>query len=64
MVSIKEFDRLGFSLQELAERLGCSLGLLHLEVKRGRLSTVRIGRRVIVPISEVERLLNLPEGPR
>jgi hypothetical protein len=61
MISIKEPDRLGFSLQELARRLGCSPGLLHLEVKRGRLRTVRIGRRVIVPSGEVERLLNLAE---
>ncbi len=57
-VNIKEFRRLGFSLKELAELVGCSVGLLHLEIRRGNLRVVRIGRRVIVPIGETEKFLS------
>lgn len=56
--NVKELKRLGFSLKELAELVGCSVGLLHLEIRRGNLRAVRIGRRVIVPLSETEKLLS------
>jgi len=45
------------SLNEAAEFFGVSTGLLRLEIARGGLKAVRIGRRLLIPISEIERRL-------
>jgi excisionase family DNA binding protein len=45
--------KLNFSLAEAAEALGVSPGFLRLEAQRGKLRTVRIGRRVLTPRAEV-----------
>jgi excisionase family DNA binding protein len=45
--------KLNFSLAEAAQALGVSPSLLRLEAQRGKLKTVRIGRRVLIPRAEV-----------
>ena len=53
--------RLAFSLGEVAEQLGVSVGFLRLEVCRGRLRTVHLGRRVLIREEEVRRYLTIGE---
>jgi hypothetical protein len=50
--------RLAHSLREVAEALGgVSPGLLLLEAERGHIRVIRIGKRVLIPATELERLL-------
>jgi excisionase family DNA binding protein len=45
------------SLNEAAATFGVSPGLLRLEIARGRLKAIRIGRRLLIPVTEIERRL-------
>jgi excisionase family DNA binding protein len=49
--------RLALSPKELARRYGVSLGLIRLEITRGKLRALRIGRRVVIPMEAVEEWL-------
>jgi excisionase family DNA binding protein len=49
--------RLALSLTEVAEALGVSKGLIEKRVKRGEIGTTKIGRRRVVPMRELEKLL-------
>ncbi len=57
--------RLAWPLQDLASRLGVSVGFLRLEAQRHRLRIARLGRRVVVLDTEVQRYLAAAtqEGP-
>jgi excisionase family DNA binding protein len=47
-------EREAFSIAELAARYGLSPGLVRLEIARGRLRSVRIGRRVLILKRDIE----------
>ena len=47
----------GLSVQEVAQRLGVSADLVRDEIAAGRIVARRIGRRVLIPSSEVDRIL-------
>jgi len=49
--------KLGWTLDELARRLGVSVPSIRLEVKRGRLKAAHLGRRVVVLDTQVRRYL-------
>jgi len=49
--------RLAAGIPAWAERLDVSAGFLRLEVSRGRLRVIRLGRRVVVTKAEIERYL-------
>jgi excisionase family DNA binding protein len=53
--------RLAYSREELRAKLGCGLNTIDGMIRDGRLRAVRVGRRVVVPVDEVRRLL---EGAR
>ncbi len=56
-------DRLAYPLAEAAAQLGIGRSKLYSEIAAGRLRTVAIGRRRLVPRSELERYLaGLPAG--
>jgi excisionase family DNA binding protein len=50
-------QKLGWTLEELALSLSVSVPFLRLEIKRGRLRAARLGRRVVLLDSEVQRYL-------
>ena len=51
------------SVEETCQRLSISKAFFYLLVKRGQLRTVKLGRRTLVPIEELERLsLNQASG--
>lgn len=50
-------DRLAFGLKELAELTGVSKEFLRLEIKRGKLKSKKLGRRIVIVSEEVNRYL-------
>jgi len=49
--------RLTFTVPEVAKMLGVSDRLVYLEIERGHIRALSIGRRRVIPVVEVERLL-------
>lgn len=55
-------DRAAYPLKEAAELLGgISRGTFYNLEARGELRMIRVGKRVLVPASEIRRLLQEPE---
>ena len=50
-------ERLTYTVEEAARRLGIGRGLAYEAVRRGEIPTVRIGRRRLVPCAALDRLL-------
>jgi len=46
------------TVDETAERLRVSRAMIYQSLKDGRIKSVRIGRRRLIPATEVERLIN------
>ncbi len=55
-------ERMTFTVEEAAKMLGIGRGLAYEAVRRGEIPTVRIGRRLLVSRSALERLLADPES--
>ena len=51
-------ERVAFSVEEAAGRLGVSRSLIWKMVNQGTIRTVRAGHRVLVPVSAVEEFLS------
>jgi excisionase family DNA binding protein len=49
--------KLGWTLEQLAGSLGVSVPFLRLEIKRGRLRAVHLGRRIVVLDDELRKYL-------
>lgn len=52
-----EDERLALSLPEAAKLLGCSSGLVYRLARQGKLPTIRLGRRRVVPRQALDSLL-------
>jgi excisionase family DNA binding protein len=52
-----ESDRLVVSLEYAAWRLSVSPSFLRLEIGRGKINPVRLGRRVLISEAEIDRYL-------
>ena len=50
-------EKLGVSLDEAAKMTSVSAFTLRRQIKRGNLKVVRVGRRLVIPISELEKLM-------
>jgi excisionase family DNA binding protein len=57
-------QRLAYSVREAAQSLGVSARTIVREIQRGRLSAIRVGRRVLIPAQSLAEFLNCraPEG--
>lgn len=55
--------RLTLSIDEVAEILGISRGLVYGLVARGELPSIRFGRRILVPTRAVDELVNAYARP-
>jgi excisionase family DNA binding protein len=51
-------ERLAYSVREAAAALGVSSRTIVREIQRGHLRAARVGKRVLVPQSELERLIS------
>ncbi|MFC1978581.1 excisionase family DNA-binding protein [Chloroflexota bacterium] len=49
---------LTYSVSECADILGISKGLCYQLVREGRIPSLRLGRRLIIPKTALEKLLN------
>lgn len=52
-----ESERLTFTIEETAKRLGIGRQLAYNRVKTGEIPVIKIGRRLVVPRRALEKLL-------
>ena len=57
IAGITAMKKLAYGLRESSETLGVSVPFLRLEIARGRLRAARLGRRVLIPATELTRYL-------
>lgn len=55
--SLAVFQRATITVEEAARILGISRGSAYEAVRRGDIPTIRIGKRLIVPVAALERML-------
>ena len=46
-----------YSVAEAGKRLGLSRGLMYEAIRTGKIPSVRIGRRILIPCAALDRLL-------
>ena len=51
-------EKLVLSVPEAASRLGIGRNSAYEAVRRGEIPTIRIGKRILVPVSALDRLLD------
>lgn len=61
-ISLKSPERLVVTVNEAAAMLRISRGSAYEAVRRKEIPTIRIGRRLLVPLAALERLLDGDEG--
>lgn len=54
-------ERLTYSVKEAADALGVSEWTVREEIRTGRIESVRLGSRILIPRFALERLVNMPE---
>lgn len=55
---MEEKDKLTMSVEETADKLGISLGLVYRLVKRNQLPACRLGGRIVIPKRVLEDFLS------
>ncbi len=53
-----------FSIAEAAETLGISLNHAYAMAKTGQIPTIKLGRRIVVPVDALSRKINEMEGSK
>ena len=53
--------KLVFSISEVADMLGISLNHAYAMAKTGQIPSVKLGRRIVVPIDSLNRKINVEE---
>lgn len=56
-MQIKNPDRVALGIAEFARAIGCSADTVRRQVAAGKLKAVKFSRRVLIPISELYRIL-------
>jgi excisionase family DNA binding protein len=54
----QNLDRRAFGIDEIAQSLGTSTAFIRLEIARGHLATMRVGRRVLVSREAFDQFLS------
>jgi excisionase family DNA binding protein len=57
------FSARSTAVEEAGRLLGISRSLAYELVNRGDIPSVRLGRRIVVPLRALDRLLDLPDDP-
>ncbi|MGH9235612.1 MAG: helix-turn-helix domain-containing protein [Acidimicrobiales bacterium] len=55
-------QRLTMTVEEASEALGISRSLAYVLVRRGELPSLRLGRRIVVPVRALEALVDHPHA--
>lgn len=53
----QKITRAAFGIAEAAQSLGCHPDTLRRKANAGELKTIRVGRRVLIPSAELQRIL-------
>ena len=53
-----ELTELALSIVEAAQKLGISRGLCYRLVREGRIPSVRLGRRIVIPLAAIVKMLS------
>jgi excisionase family DNA binding protein len=61
-VTSMQDKKIAYSIRELSQLVGICERKIHYEIEQGKLKIARIGRRVLVRASEVDRWLSEAEG--
>jgi excisionase family DNA binding protein len=61
-VTLMQHKKLAYSIREVSELVGICERKIHYEIEKGKLKIARIGRRVLVRASEIDRWLTEAEG--
>ena len=56
-------DKLTLTVPEAAKRLGIGKNLAYEAIQRGEIPSIRVGHRLLVPLSALERLLKYAGDP-
>jgi excisionase family DNA binding protein len=54
-------EKLALSKREYAQQSGVSLDSVNRQIKRGKIRVINFGRRVLIPATELNRLLEAPQ---
>ena len=57
-MTLRKDNREFYSTNEFAEMLGVSQGHILNVIKRGEIKQVKVGKRNLIPVSELQRLLD------
>ena len=58
---MESVTRMTITVTEAARRLGIGRNTAYEAVRRGEIPTIRIGKRLLVPVSALDKLLGYPE---
>ena len=54
-------ERITYTVKEAAAALGVSEWMVREEIRSGRIESIRMGARILIPRQVLERLANVPE---
>ena len=57
MVKDKAVNRATITIEEAAKRLGIGRNQAYAAASKGQIPTIRIGKRILVPVAALDRLL-------
>jgi excisionase family DNA binding protein len=57
-----DYERLTFTVDECAKKLGIGRQLAYDQVRAGRIPSIKVGRRLLIPRRSLEKLLNSSEN--
>ena len=55
-------ERITYSVKEAARALGVGEWMVREKARTGRIRTIRLGARILIPRQELERLVNQPKS--
>ncbi len=53
-------ERIAYSVKEAASALGVSEWMVREEIRTGKIESIRMGKRILIPRATLERLVSMP----
>ena len=53
-------ERIAYTVKEAAAALGVSEWIIREEIRTGKIESIRLGKRILIPRSTLERLVSTP----
>lgn len=58
MATVTEAEKLTLNIAEASKALGISRGLAYQLAREGKIPVIRLGKRLVVPKAQLQRMLN------